>query len=68
MGVVLSGEKEKVRQTLREKHTHRDCVGEMLLWSLSAEGCVIRYFRMCLCVMCYLNSYTTLSRKPNITI
>lgn len=67
-GKKRKSDKHSERNTHIQKHTQRDCVWETLLWSLSAEGCVFRNFRMCLCVMCYLNSYTTLSRKPNITI
>lgn len=73
---MVSGKKEKVRQTHREKHTcteihahtQSDCMGEKLLWSLLAEGRVVRNFSMFLCVMCYLNSYTILLREPSIKI
>lgn len=70
----IRGKKESKTDTQRETHTYRNTHtkklwrGEMLLWSLSAEGYIFRNFKMCLCVMCYLNSYTALSRKPNITI
>ena len=36
-------------------------VSEQLLWSLLADGCVLRNFRMFHYVMCYLSSYTALS-------
>lgn len=70
MSVPTSEEKEKVR--LREidiqKHTHqeRQCEEEKLWWSLLAERCAMKNFRVFLCAMCYLNSHTSLSRKANI--
>ena len=50
----------------RSTHTKSQCEGEKLLCSLLAEGCVMKNFRMFLCAVCYLNSCTSLSRKPNI--
>ena len=39
-------------------------VSEQLPWSLLADGCVLRNFRMFHSVMCYLSSYTALSGFP----
>ena len=51
---------EKLTQT--DKHMQKEpSVSEQLLWSLLADGCVLRNFRMFHCVMCYLSSYTALS-------
>lgn len=70
--MAIAGKREsqthREKYAQRETHTHRERVWESRSCGLLAGGCVLWNFRMFHCVMCYLNSYATLSRKPNIKI